>query len=62
MDEASDMPTKRRIDGVTAIMVVVTAASLLRCRLAPDTAGAGKRADDGRLARTAIAAARPGDV
>ena len=29
MDEASDIPTKRRIDGVTAIMVVVTAASLL---------------------------------
>ena len=29
MDEAIDIPTKRRIDGVTAIMVVVTAASLL---------------------------------
>ena len=29
MDEASDIPTKRRIDGVTAIMVVVTVASLL---------------------------------
>ncbi len=29
MDEASDIPTKRRLDGVTAIMVVVTAASLL---------------------------------
>lgn len=29
MDEASDIPTKRRIDGVTAIMIAVTAASLL---------------------------------
>ena len=29
MDEASDMPTKRRIDGITAIMVVVTVASLV---------------------------------
>jgi hypothetical protein len=29
MDEAIDIPTKRRIDGVAAIMVVVTAASLL---------------------------------
>ena len=29
MDEAIDIPTKRRIDGVTAIMVVVTAAALL---------------------------------
>jgi hypothetical protein len=28
MDEAVDIPTKRRIDGVTAIMVVVTAVSL----------------------------------
>ena len=29
MDEAIDIPTKCRIDGVTAIMVVVTAAALL---------------------------------
>jgi hypothetical protein len=29
MDEAIDIPTKRRIDGVTALMVVVTAVSLL---------------------------------
>jgi hypothetical protein len=29
MDEASDIPTKRRIDGVTAAMVAVTAVSLL---------------------------------
>lgn len=29
MDEASDIPTKRRIDGITTIMVVVTVASLL---------------------------------
>jgi hypothetical protein len=29
MQEANDIPTKRRIDGVTAIMIVVTAASLL---------------------------------
>jgi hypothetical protein len=29
MDEASDIPTRRRIDGITAIMLVVTAASLL---------------------------------
>ena len=29
MDEANDIPTKRRIDGVTAIMIVVTAVSLL---------------------------------
>jgi hypothetical protein len=29
MDEASDMPTKRRIDGITAMMVVVTVASLV---------------------------------
>ena len=29
MDEASDVPTRRRIDGITAIMVVVTVASLL---------------------------------
>jgi hypothetical protein len=29
MDEASDIPTKRRIDGITAIMLVVTVASLL---------------------------------
>jgi hypothetical protein len=29
MDEASDIRTKRRIDGITALMVVVTVASLL---------------------------------
>jgi hypothetical protein len=29
MHEATDIPTKRRLDGITAIMVVVTAASLL---------------------------------
>ena len=29
MNEASDISTKRRIDGITAIMVVVTAASLV---------------------------------
>jgi peroxiredoxin len=29
MDQANDIPTKRRIDGVTAIMIVVTAAALL---------------------------------
>jgi hypothetical protein len=29
MDDASDIPTKRRIDGITAVMVVVTVASLL---------------------------------
>ena len=29
MQEANDVPTKRRIDGVTAIMIVVTVASLL---------------------------------
>jgi peroxiredoxin len=29
MDEASDIPTRRRIDGITAIMVIVTVTSLL---------------------------------
>jgi peroxiredoxin len=29
MDEASDIPSRRRIDGVTAVMIVVTVASLL---------------------------------
>jgi hypothetical protein len=29
MDEASDFPTKRRIDGITAVMVIVTITSLL---------------------------------
>lgn len=29
MDEASDIPTKRRIDGITALMVLVTVASLV---------------------------------
>jgi hypothetical protein len=29
MDEANDIPTKRRIDGATAIMMAVTAAALL---------------------------------
>jgi hypothetical protein len=29
MDDASDIPTKRRIDGITGVMVVVTVASLL---------------------------------
>ncbi len=29
MDEASDIPTKRRIDGITAVMVSVTALSLV---------------------------------
>jgi peroxiredoxin len=29
MDEATDIPTKRRIDGITVIMVLVTATSLL---------------------------------
>jgi hypothetical protein len=29
MDKASDIPTKRRIDGITAVMVIATVASLL---------------------------------
>ena len=62
MDEASDIPTKRRIDGITAIMVVVTVASLLGCGLAPDKAAAEERAAGRGRSCSTVAAARPGDV